>query len=251
MATYVLVPGAWLGGWAWDDVADRLRSGGHEVRPVTLTGLGDRAALASPEVDLERHVADIVDAFEEQDLRGAVLVGHSYGGIPATGAADRIPQRIATVVYVDSGPAQDGTPYIETLPPPVRQAIERHVAEEGDGWRLPMPSWEELETLNGAGLQGLDEETRQRVHERSTPQPFRTYTQPIALKNPGRTSLPHVLVSCSFPLDQVKAFIAEGHPWFAELGGPQWSFVEVPTSHWPMLSAPAELAGVLGGIRVT
>jgi pimeloyl-ACP methyl ester carboxylesterase len=248
MATFVLVPGAWLGGWAWDDVADRLETRGHEAHPVTLTGLGDRAALATPDVDLERHVGDIVDGIVEADLRGLVLVGHSYGGIPVTGAADRIPERIATVVYVDSGPALDGSAYIDTLPPPVKEATERHVAEEGDGWRLPMPSWEELETLNGAGLQGLDEETRRRVRERATDHPFRTYTQPIALKNPARTSLPHVLISCSFPLEQVREFIESGHPWFAELGGPQWSFVEMPTSHWPMFSASDELARALEGV---
>ena len=245
MATYVLVPGAWLGGWAWDAVAQRLRSRDHDVHALTLTGLGDRVALASPEVDLERHVDDIVVAIEEADLRDVVLVGHSYGGIPVTGAADRISDRIATVVYVDSGPALDGTAYLETLPPPLKEATERHVADEGDGWRLPMPSWEELESVNGAGLQGLDEETRRRVRDRATPQPFRTYTQAIALKNPARTSLPHVLITCSFPVEQVKEFIASGHPWFAELGGPQWSFVELPTSHWPMFSAPDELAGAL------
>jgi pimeloyl-ACP methyl ester carboxylesterase len=250
MATFVLVPGAWLGGWAWDDVVDRLRSSGHEVHAVTLTGLGDRATLASPEVDLERHVDDVVSAIEEADLRDVMLVGHSYGGIPVTGAVDRIPERIATVVYVDSGPALDGAAYIDTLPPPVREATERHVAEEGDGRRLPMPSWEELESVNGAALQGLDEETRGRVRERATPQPFGTYTQPITLKNPARTSLPHVLISCSFPLEEVREFIASGHPWFAELGGPQWSFVELPTSHWPMFSAPDELAQALDRIPV-
>lgn len=245
MATYVLVPGAWLGGWAWDAVAQWLRSRDHDVHALTLTGLGDRASLASPEVDLERHVDDIVVAIEEADLRDVVLVGHSYGGIPVTGAADRISDRIATVVYVDSGPALEGTAYLETLSPPLKEATERHVADEGDGWRLPMPSWKELESVNGAGLQGLDEETRRRVRERATPQPFRTYTQAIALKNPARTSLPHVLITCSFPIEQVKEFIASGHPWFAELGGQQWSFVELPTSHWPMFSAPDELAGEL------
>ena len=250
MATYVLVPGAWLGGWAWDGVGRRLRSRDHDVYAVTLTGLGDKAALASPEVDLERHVDDIVLAIEEADLRDVVLVGHSYGGIPVTGAADRLADRIASVVYVDSGPALDGTAYLETLPPPLKEATERHVAEEGDGWRLPMPSWEELESLNGAGLQGLDEETRRMVRERATPQPFRTYTQPIALQNPARTSLPHVLITCSFPLEQVKGFIASGHPWFAELGGAQWSFVELPTSHWPMFSAPDELGEALDQLSV-
>jgi pimeloyl-ACP methyl ester carboxylesterase len=132
MATYVLVPGAWLGGWAWNAVAQRLRSRDHDVHPVTLTGLGDRAALASPEVDLERHVDDIVGPIEEADLRDLVLVGHSYGGIPVTGAADTIADRIATVVYVDSGPPLDGAAYLEMMPPPVKEAIERLAAEEGE-----------------------------------------------------------------------------------------------------------------------
>lgn len=245
MAVYVTVPGAWLGGWAWDEVAAALRERGHEVHPVTLTGLGDRADLASPEVDLETHVADIVRTIEDEDLHDVVLVGHSYGGIPVTGAAERVPERLKKVIYIDSGPALDGAAYLDTLPPPIREATERHVAEEGDGWRLPMPTWEELESVNGASIDGMDDVTRGRVLERATPQPFATYTQPIEVKNPERLKLPHVLVSCSFPLEQVREFIESGHPWFAEIAGPQWSLLELPTSHWPMFSAPGKLSETL------
>lgn len=248
MATFVLVPGAWLGGWAWADVARTLRGRGHDVYPVTLAGLGERAHLAGPEVDLETHVADIVNLVGFEDLHDVTLVGHSYGGIPVTGAADRIPDRLARVVYVDSGPARDGAGYVDILPPPVREATERHVAQEGQGWRLPMPSWEELETVNGASLAGLDEQRRSGIRARAVAQPFGTYTQPISLKNPDRTRLPHTLITCSFPLDQVRAMIASGHPWFRELAGPQWSFVELMTSHWPMFSAPDQLADALDGI---
>lgn len=248
MAVFVMVPGAWLGGWAWDEVGERLRERGHEVHQVTLTGLGERADLARPEVDLETHIADIVRVIEDGTLDDVVLVGHSYGGIPVTGAGERVPERLATVAYVDSGPALDGAAYIDTLPPPVREAAERHVAEEGDGWALPMPSWQELEEVNGASIEGIDDETRRRVQQRSTPQPFATYTQPIEVKNPDRLKLPHVLVTCSFPLDQVREFIESGHPWFAEMAGPQWSLVALPTSHWPMFSAPDELAETLDRI---
>jgi pimeloyl-ACP methyl ester carboxylesterase len=245
MAVYVLVPGAWLGGWAWDGVASRLRNGGHEVHALTLSGLGERAGSGAKAVDLERHVADIVEAIERDGLRDVVLVGHSYGGVPVTGAADRVPERLARMVYVDSGPALNGVSYLDTLPPELREVTERHAREEGGGHLLPMPSWEELEQVNGASTAGIDQQARTAIRERATPQPFGTYTQAISLANPARTALPHVLVSCSVPLDQVRAMISSGHPWFAELAGPQWSFVAVPTSHWPMFSAPEGLAEAL------
>jgi pimeloyl-ACP methyl ester carboxylesterase len=243
MATYVLVPGAWLGGWAWGNVASRLRDRGHDVHALTLSGLD--TSVGAESVDLDRHVADIVEAIEQGDLRGVVLVGHSYGGVPVTGAADRVPERLARVVYVDSGPALDGIAYLEMLPPALREVTERHAREEGGGVLLPMPDWDELENVNGASAAGIDPSQRATIRDRARPQPFGTYTQAIRLVNRGRTARPHVFVSCTFPLDQVRAMIAGGHPWFAELAGPQWSFVELPTSHWPMFSAPAELADVL------
>jgi hypothetical protein len=130
---------------------------------------------------------------------------------PVTGAADRIPERIATAVYVDSGRPSTGARTSRCCRRPSGKRRSGTSPEEGDGWRLPMPTWEELETVNGAGLQGLTDQTRHMTRERATPQPFGTYTQPIALQNAARTSLPHVLVSCSFPLEQVKAFIESGH----------------------------------------
>jgi len=176
-----------------------------------------------------------------------VLVGHSFGGWPVTGAADRVPERLARLVYVDSGPAPDGVAYLDTLPPAVREVIERHVREEGEGRLLPIPTWEELEQVYGSSTVGSEADARAAIRERSRPQPFGTYTQPISLTHAERTKLPHLLVTCSFPLDQVQGMIASGHPWFAELAGPQWSFTELLTSHWPMFSAPAELADALDG----
>lgn len=243
MATYVLVPGAWLGGWAWDDVVARLRARDHDVHALTLSGLG--AAADAGLVDLERHVTDIVEAIEQPDLRDVVLVGHSYGGLPVSGAADRIPERLTLIVYVDGGPALDGVAYLDTLPPPVREATERAVHEEGGRALLPMPDWDDLENVNGASAAGIDPDQRAMIRDRAQPQPFGTYTQAIRLSNPARTERPHLLISCTTPLDQVRALIADRHPWFAELAGPQWSFMELPTSHWPMFSAPAELTDML------
>jgi pimeloyl-ACP methyl ester carboxylesterase len=251
MTTYVLVGGAWLGGWAWQPVASRLRAQGHDVHPVTLTGLGERSHLATPEVDLDTSIADVVNLIEFEDLHDVVLVGHSYGMFPVTGVADRIPQRLALVAYLDSGPAPDGSAYVDFLPPPTRQMIDRLVEQGGHGWRVPMPSWDELEDGMGASLQGLGPEDRDRMRSRAVAQPLRTWTQPLSLKNPAVDELPKLLITCSLPLAQVRQMIADGHPWFAALAGPQWSFRELPTGHWPMFSVPAELASLLADLSPT
>jgi pimeloyl-ACP methyl ester carboxylesterase len=139
MARYVLVSGAWLGGWCWQPIARRLREEGHDAYPVTLTGLGERVHLASPEVDLDTHITDVVNLVEFEDLHDVVLLGHSYAAIVVTGAADRIPERISQVVYLDAGPFPSSLAFIETYPPEARTHVERQVKEQGDGWRLPMP----------------------------------------------------------------------------------------------------------------
>ena len=162
MSTYVLVPGAWLGGWSWQPVAAQLRAHGHDVYPVTLTGLGERSHLASPEVDLDTYIADVVNLVDFEDLHDVVLVGHSYAGLVVTAVADRIPERIAVLAYLESGPVPDGASYLDMQPPPAKQLIERLVEESGDGWRIPMPSWEELEGVLGASLDGLGQEERSR-----------------------------------------------------------------------------------------
>jgi pimeloyl-ACP methyl ester carboxylesterase len=246
MTTFVLVGGAWLGGWAWQPVARRLRGSGHEVHPVTLTGLGDRSHLARPEVDLDTYLADVVNLIEVEDLRDVVLVGHSYAGIVVTGVADRVPERLSLLAYLDAGPSPDGVAFIDSQPPEARELLERLVERDGDGWRLPMPSWEELEGVMGASLEGLGPTERARMRAHAAAQPFRTWTQPLSLSdNPARQGLAKLLISCSIPLDQVRELAAAGHPWFAELAGPGWSFLELPTGHWPMFSRPEPLAALL------
>src|SRR5947209_3013859 len=113
MATYVLVGGAWLGAWAWQDVTRRLRAQGHEVYPLSLTGLGDRVHLATRDVNLDTHIADIVNTLESEDLDEVVLLGHSYASVPITGAADRAASRIAKLVYLDTSPIPDGLALVD------------------------------------------------------------------------------------------------------------------------------------------
>ena len=117
MTTYVLVGGAWLGGWCWQPVARRLRDNGNDAYPVTLTGRGERVhPLASLRIDLDTHITDVVNLIEFEDLHDVVLLGHSYAGLVVTGVADRIPELISQLVYLDTGPLPDGTALIETFP---------------------------------------------------------------------------------------------------------------------------------------
>ena len=240
MATFVLVAGAWLGGWAWDDVTRRLRRAGHDVYPVTLTGLGERKHLARPEVGLETHIADIVNLIEVEDLREVILVGHSYAGVPVTGASDRVAERIASVVYVDSGPIPADTAYIE-FDPSSREATEQKVAADGDGWLIPPLSREELI----AAIPDLEPGQVAAIQARMTPQPFATYTEPLRLRNPARAALPKVAILNSFPEAVVRELMVAGHPMGVMLSGPEWRFIELLTSHWPMFSRPDELASEL------
>lgn len=242
MGTLVLIGGAWLGGWAWRDVAGRLRREGHDVYPATLTGLGERVHLGRPETDLETHVADVLNLVESEDLDGFVLVGHSYAGIVVTGVADRIGERLGSLVYVDTAPLPDGMAMLDLFPPPAAAAIRRQVAEAGDGWRLPFPSFEEL--AEDASLTGLDDDARALMRAKATPQPFRTYEQPLRLDHePAGGDYERVLVAC----EEFKGMLAAGVPELQRLTPPAWRIEELATGHWPMLSAPAELAGVLAG----
>ena len=241
MATFVLVAGFHLGGWTWRRVAGRLREPGHTVYPLSLTGLAERVHLASPQVDLETHVADILNLLEYEELREVILVGHSYGGLPVRAAADRAASRIGGVVYVDSGPLPDGVAYLDGLPPAARQQTERQVAEQGDGWRIPPPAWDPA--ADPVNLAGLEPDHLALLRRLSVPQPFGTATQPVRVRGAAHPAT--TLISCTFPPDQVRALIASGHPFFRGLQAGAFRLVELPTGHYPMLSRPADLARLL------
>src|SRR4051812_1484157 len=108
MATFVLVPGAWMGGWCWKKLTPGLQAAGHQVYTPTLTGLGERVHLARPEIDLDTHTQDIVNLLEFEEARDVILVGHSYAGTVVTSVADRVPERLSMLVYLDSGAPPDG-----------------------------------------------------------------------------------------------------------------------------------------------
>lgn len=228
MTTYVLVPGMWLGAWAWHDVTAALRDAGHDVHPLSLTGVADRSHLIGPGADLDTHVEDILRLVEIEDLRDVVLVGHSYGGLPVSVAALRLRDRIRAVVYVDSGPLPEGTTQLSIsgdVPP-------------GDG--VAPPVWDPAaDPVNQAGL---DERAVALLRARSTPHPRASVAQPLG-RRATSADLPTVLVACTFPMDQVRQMMAAGHPFFSGLADA--TIVALPTGHWPMFSEPAALAAVL------
>ncbi len=240
--TYVLVPGFWLGAWVWKPVADSLRERGHVVHAVDLTGMGERAHLASPETTLTTHIDDVVHLLEQQDLHDVVLVGHSYGALVTTGAADRMPERVARLIYVDSGPLPDGMAQADFEGPDARAVNDELVTTHGAGWKLPPPPWAAL----AAEVPEVDDTAVAALVEGSQPQPWLTATQPVALTGAWE-ALPRTGVLCSFGLEQLHQ-MAPHATVFAHMVNGDWTYVELPTWHWPMVSRPAELAEVLESV---
>ncbi len=231
MTTFVVAHGAWSAGWAWKKMRPLLRSRGHELVTPTYTGLGERAHLARPEVDLETHIADIVAVLEFEDLKNVILLGHSYGGMVATGVADRARERIATLVYVDAFAPKDGDS-VFSLTPARRAAM---TAAAADGWKMP-PSEMPADT---------PEADRAWAVPRRTPQPIKTFDQPLRLKH-GELTLPRHYIYCQRcrPDDGFRRFLDR-----ARQEG--WGTHEIDASHNPHITAPEALAKLLNEIADT
>jgi pimeloyl-ACP methyl ester carboxylesterase len=242
MTTFVLVPGAWLGAWAWRDVTDLLVKAGHDVYPLTLTGLAERAGAANEPIGLDTHIEDITRLLDEHDLRDVVLVAHSYSGAPVTGAADRRPERVAALVYVDSGPVPDGLAQADFNPPDAREAADRS-AETSDGWLAPIAFDPAADPVT---LAGLDETMLSELRAGATPHPYATMTQRQRLTG-AVDGIPKTLIACTIPLDVVREMIESGNPFFAGLRGA--TLLTLPTGHWPMFSEPDALAEMLATTR--
>ncbi|WP_345380523.1 alpha/beta hydrolase [Pseudonocardia yuanmonensis] len=231
MTTYVLVPGFWLGAWAWDAVAAELRAAGHEVHAVEPGH--------EPEATAESHVEDVLQALEKAGP--AVLVGHSGGGPVCAAAAERARERVTRLVFVDTGPLPDGVAQVEFNPPEAQEWIRSRIAEH-DGVQ-PMPTRAEFARL-GTSTEGLDDEAFAALHARALAEPAGAILTGARRATPD-PSLPKTVVACSFTEAQARELIAAGVPAFAEMAGPEWSFAELPTGHWPMLSEPVALARLL------
>jgi len=230
MAIYVLVHGAWHGGWCWHAVARSLRAAGHEVHAPSLTGLGDRRHLAVPGIDLDTHVMDVLNLLEMEDLTEVILVGHSYGGMVVTGVADRADPRIRGLVYLDAFVPEDGRTLLDYVVPERAAGM----AEEGQrtGWVSPPPM----------SLWGLrEQELLDFVGPREVRQPFATLTSRITLTNQDAVArLPRTFVYCSSPATGTFDQFAGRYR-----GAPGWRFHVLKTGHDAMMLVPNEVTAIL------
>lgn len=233
--TFVLVHGAWHGGWCWRRVADLLGAAGHRVFCPTLTGVGERSHLLRPEVDLETHIGDVLGVLEAEELDRVVLVGHSYAGLVISGVAARAPQRLRQLVYLDALLVEDGRSWAEVFPPEVAEARRRSAAMTNGVKTLPAPD----PAIYGFADSADDDWVRRRL----TPHPYAPFEQKVRWDGPLGNGLPRIYIDCVQPALAVLAELKDCYR-----GRPDWPFVELKTGHDAMVSAPAETAQLLLGL---
>lgn len=222
-----MIAGFWLQGESWNEVTPPLEAAGHAVHALTLPGLestgSDRSAIG-----LRDHVDAVIAVVDS--LPGQVLlVGHSGGGAIAHAVVDARPDRIARVIYVDSGPLADGGVINDELP-----------VVDGE---VPLPDWE---VFDEEDLVDLTDELRAAFRARSIPEPLGVTSDKQVLSDPRRYDVPVTVIACEFPGAQLKEWIAEGHPYVAELASiKEYEVVELPTGHWPQFTKPTELGALI------
>jgi pimeloyl-ACP methyl ester carboxylesterase len=227
-APIILVPGFWLGAWAWDEVAALLRADGHDVTALTLPGLESVDADRSS-ITLADHIDAIVEAVEAASAP-VVLALHSATGFSGYAASDRVPDRIGAMVYVDTAPGKGA------LDP------------EFEGVEKPF-DWKAIEAEEN--LDGLSEEQKETFRRRAVPEPGGLLREGAELTNDARRDIPSTLICTGFTAAQYQAYARE-HPEWAFLAGipdlRKATWIDLPTSHWPMWSRPRELAEIIGGV---
>lgn len=228
MATYVLVHGGWDGGWHWRPIARLLQAAGHEAFPVTLTGLGERSHLVSPQVTLATHITDVVNVLRFEGLEDVILTGHSYGGTVITGVAEQIPERLAHLVYIDAFLPKDGQSMWDILGPTIRAQFEERARHQGGGWMVPYnPS------------DGWD------THGR-TPISLGMLNDPLPVRNPEATTIPRTYIACT----ETEAELGDLGRGLLDAASRTradrtWRYCELSTGHSPMETMPKELADLL------
>ena len=234
--TFVLVHGAWHGGWCWKEVATALRGMGHQVSTPTQTGLGERRHLLSKDITLDTFSADVINHVEAEELNDVILVGHSFGGTSITGAADKLGSRIRHLVYLDSVILENGKSVFSALPPEVVAARKKTVAEVGQGMFIPPPAPTAFGIPETHALAGW-------VKRRLTPHPIGTYDSPLNLSNPVGNGRPRTYMVCTNP---IYGPLEGSRQWVKKQQG--WNWQEIATGHDAMVTAPADLARMLAAI---
>ncbi|MCM0589758.1 MAG: alpha/beta fold hydrolase [Gloeotrichia echinulata DEX184] len=232
---FVLIHGAWSGGWCWKRLTALLRNSGHEVSSPTCTGVGERAHLNTKAVGLGIWIQDVVNHIEQEDLSEIILVGSGFGGVVITGVADRIPKSIRKLVYLNALVIPSGKSAFDQLPPDVVAARLRQVEKEGKGINIPVPSVESFGLKNPNDIQW--------VASKLKPQPVNTYMEKLSLKASIGNKLPKVYIDCTNPpfkpLIEVKRRIKTEKDW-------DWRSIN--TGHDAMISAPKLVQEILEGI---
>ena len=224
--SYVLVHGAWHGGWCWSRVAGRLRAAGHQVYTPTLTGLGERSHLSGPHVNLTTHVTDVASVFRWEDLHDVVLCGHSYGGFVISGVAEEVGERIRALIFLDAFVPEDGQAMIDAL---AEQQRERTRGQAASGSIPPIPA--EYFRVNAAD--------RAYVDRLCVPQPPATFTEPLRLTGARERVPQRVFIrAADYPAEHFERARAR-----SVAAG--WTVHDVHAGHDVMLDAPAELSAIL------
>lgn len=240
MTDFVLVHGAWHGGWCWRDVAGPLAAAGHRAFSPTLTGLGERAHLMSPAITLETHIADVGNLIEAEELQQLVLVVHSYAGMIGTAIADRMSGRLRHLVYVDAVVPNPGESWSSTQARATRES-RLAAAEASADYSFPVPD---------AAIFGLQGALRDWVMRRQTPHPGHTYLATLDFDAKRVAAVPRTFVNCTRPalatIDAIRARVVDPRFWGgAWQGGGGATVVELETGHDPMVTAPSELTRIL------
>jgi pimeloyl-ACP methyl ester carboxylesterase len=234
----VLVHGAWHGAWCWSRVLPMLRRAWVDSHAVTLTGVGERAHLMAPTIDLHTHIQDVIGLIEAEELQRVVLVGHSYAGMVITGVADRLqanhPGLLAHLVYLDAALPYPGDSWSSHHSTETKQSRIVAAASSG-GLGFPPPD---------ASLFGLSGDDRDWVNRRQTPQPFKLYQQPLDFDAARVAAVPRTFIDCTQP---ALATIAPSR--VRVRSEPGWNLVEMATGHDPMVSEPAALSQILLDIQ--
>jgi len=230
---FVLVHGGRHGGWAWRYVALRLRARGHEVYTPTLTGLGERAHLLSPQIGLDTHIDDLVGVFEFEDLEDVVLVAHSYGGMPVAGAMERVADRVRAVVWLDAHMPRNGESIFGLIGPERAEQMRKMAADAGPGWFIP---------TSDASWWGLsDPEQIAWVNSKTTPQPIKTYVDAVGTTDRA-WSHPGTMIECSE--SRLPELELERQRSRAQTDA-HFHRREIDTGHEPMIADPEVLAQLL------
>ena len=240
LAVLVLVHPAWFGGWCWKKLVPLLAEHGHSVHTPTLTGLGERSHLAHPGIVLQTHIDDIVSVLACEDLREVVLAGTSSSGAVISGVADRVPERISQLVYVDAFVPGNGQALFDLIPPQRRPAMQALVETEGFGWLLPRFAAQPWEPFARQAWQVADEADLRWVLVRLRPTPFGHFTSPVRLANRAAERLPRTYIRC-------RGFPHPGFDRYAQTASqdPCWGLLQLESNHLPYITSPHELAPVL------